>query len=60
MSARFPHARHMLQPEVAGLNVNGALCDVVLNIGIGSLVLRSDVFKGEFVGCFRRSKEGAA
>ena len=36
---RLPHAGDVLQPQISGLNVDGALRDVMLNVRIGALAL---------------------
>src|SRR5437773_7525890 len=41
----FPQVSHMSQPQVSGFDIDGALPNVVLNVGICRLVLGSNVFK---------------
>jgi hypothetical protein len=45
------------QPEVRGLDVDGHLRDVVLDVRVGDLVLRDDVFEREVVGGLRGAQE---
>src|SRR5438105_5022981 len=49
MSARFPHLRDMTQPEIAGFDIDCALPNVMLNIRVCDLVLRSHVVERELI-----------
>src|SRR5947207_7331499 len=52
----FPQVSHMPQPQVSGFNIDGALPNVVLNVGICRFVLGSYVFKRKFIRGYRRSQ----
>src|SRR5580765_4998079 len=56
--SRLPQAGHMLKPQVTAFHVNGALPDMVLNVGICCFILRAYVLEREFISSFRRSHEG--
>src|SRR5215475_7005752 len=58
MLSCFPEIGYVAQPQISGFHIDGALPNVVLNIGVCCLVLRSYVFKRKFIGSFCRSHEG--
>ena len=55
--AGLPHMSNVPQPKISGFNIDCALPDVVLNVGIRHLVLRSYVVEREFIGPFCRPQK---